>query len=275
MERLYIIPARDRIEESLSLEMEYGAAFEYNDFCQPTLVDDPVWLENTLAFYEGLKRNRQNDMLHGAFLDITIHSDDPCILRVSAMRVRQSMDIALRLGVRGVVFHTNFIANFRNEGYRQGWLQKNAAFWSELLREYPSLDIYIENMFDAEPELLVLLAERMKHEERFGVCFDYAHAAISPTPLQVWVEALAPFVKHVHINDNDRISDLHEQVGSGCIDWAEFNLLMRKHKIGASVLIESPNPESQRKSLEYLKARALFPFEGGSGGVFINKNYGK
>ncbi|MDO4565588.1 MAG: sugar phosphate isomerase/epimerase [Clostridia bacterium] len=260
MEKLYIIPSRDRIEESLELAAEYGAAFEYNDFYLPELMDDPLLLERAIAFYEALDRDRSRDMLHGAFLDITIHSDDPCIFRASDMRVRQSMDIASRLGVFGVVFHTNFIANFRSRDYRSGWVQKNAEFWSRLIAEYPALNVYIENMFDSEPELLALLAEELKKEERFGVCFDYAHAAVSPTPLSEWTATLAPYVKHLHINDNDLLADLHQEIGTGSIDWEEFDRLMRGSKIHASVLIETADPNKQRRSLEYMQKHRLFPF---------------
>lgn len=57
-------------------------------------------------------------------MDICIDSQDPLIFHASDVRVRQSMDIAMRLGVHAVIFHTNHIANFRLKSYREDWLKK-------------------------------------------------------------------------------------------------------------------------------------------------------
>ena len=42
--------------------------------------------------------------LHGAFLDVTVFSDDSLIARASDYRVEQSLTIAKRLGVEGLYF---------------------------------------------------------------------------------------------------------------------------------------------------------------------------
>ena len=133
-------------------------------------------------------------------MDICIDSQDPLIFHASDVRVRQSMDIAMRLGVHAVIFHTNHIANFRLKSYREDWLKKNSAYWRRLLAEYPALTVYLENMFDEEPDLLRRLAEDLSDEPRFGVCYDMAHAYLSQTPLTDWNQALLPYVCHLHIN---------------------------------------------------------------------------
>ena len=40
MEQLHIIPDRSRIGETLELAEDYHAAFEYNDFFNPAVLDD-------------------------------------------------------------------------------------------------------------------------------------------------------------------------------------------------------------------------------------------
>ena len=82
----------------------------------------------------------------------------------------------MRLSVRAVIFHTNHIADFRLESYREGWLKKSGAYWRRLLAEYPALTVYLENMFDEEPELLRRLADDLSDGPRFGVCYDMAHS---------------------------------------------------------------------------------------------------
>ena len=91
MKSLYIIPKRDNIEESLRLSKEYNAYFEYNDFFIPAVLDDEEKKKELISFYKSLPRDRSRDTLHGAFLDVTLHSSDAKIREVSEFRVRQSM----------------------------------------------------------------------------------------------------------------------------------------------------------------------------------------
>ena len=72
-------------------------------------------------------------------------------------------------------------------------------------------------MFDEEPELLRRLADDLSDGPRFGVCYDMAHAYLSQTPLTEWNQALLPYVRHLHINDNDKTQDTHRPVGSGSL----------------------------------------------------------
>ena len=75
------------------------------------------------------------------------------------LRVRQSMELAARMKLRGVVFHTGRLANFRVASYLDNWREQNAVFFTELARQYPSQQIYMENMFDEAPDILAGLAE--------------------------------------------------------------------------------------------------------------------
>ena len=262
MAQLLIIPDRKNIQQSLDLARQYDAAFEYNDFFWPPLLENEIAIQDAVDFYRSLPRDRSRDTLHGVFLDITPHSDDPQIAAVSRRRIRQSLDIAAALGVKGVVFHTNFIPNFRDEKYMDNFVARNAALWRELLADYPTLEIYIENMFDETPDLLARLAAAMADHPRFGVCFDYAHAMVfgQKAPIGQWVAALAPYVRHMHINDNDFSVDRHWAVGSGRIDWQEYQRFMTETQADRSVLVEVSAPGTREQSLRYLRENGLYPF---------------
>ena len=121
--RLYeIIPDSSNIRRSLDLAEKYGAVFEYNDFMLPGYLDDRAECRRKLIFYKSLGRDCSNDTLHGAFIDISVHSEDSLIRKVSRFRVRQSLEIAQEMGVRGVIFHTGLLASFndKNTG-KAGW----------------------------------------------------------------------------------------------------------------------------------------------------------
>lgn len=260
MNELYLIPDYDRIEDSLELSHRYGAHFEYNDFFNPSFLDDEGRLRKRIDFYKALDRDRTRDILHGSFLDVTVHSEDKRIRDVSAFRIRQSMDIAAELGIRGVVFHTNQIPNFKTPGYVRHWVDSNRDFWKLLLEEYPTLEVFIENMFDEEPDMLHRLAVEMREQERFGVCFDYAHACAFGGNIERWAELLLPFTKHIHINDNDLKVDMHQSIGKGSIDWVQFSDLLRKSRADSSVLIEVNGLRKQEESLQYMKEYGIYPF---------------
>lgn len=272
MSKLYLVPDRKDMERMCALATEYGCAFEYNDFFLPKVMDDVGEQENIIADYrkyrQGIAADRfaeqlfSKDTMHGAFLDVAIHSEDPLIGGASMLRVRQSMEIAKSMGLKGVVFHTGRLAGFRAADYLRNWRDRNAAFFMEIAQQYPKQQIYMENMFDEAPDMLAELAEKMQGVDNFGVCLDYAHAMLfSECPGREWIETLAPYIRHMHINDNDLQDDLHLAVGAGQLDWQEFDRLVRQYRIEAPVLVEVNGYEAQRESLAYMKSHGIYPTE--------------
>lgn len=259
MSRIYLIPSRSEIEQLNRLAKEYDCGYEYNDFYEPEVLGDPKKQEEIIEYYARYRSDFSRDTMHGAFLDITIHSADPLIRDASILRIRQSMEIAKRMGLRGVVFHTARLAGFRVDYYLKNWLKVNREFFRRLAEEYPDQEIYMENMFDEAPDVMAELAGRMEDVKNFGICLDYAHATLTGCPQEEWVETLAPYIRHMHINDNDLMDDLHRPVGTGKIDWGLFDRLMREHKVDTSVLVEIKGYEGQKRSLEYMKEHGIFP----------------
>ena len=177
MSKFLIIPQINNIDESLKLAEKYGFGFEFNDFFFPDVLDDKSRTDELIEKYKACGLPEYCTM-HGAFFDVLIFSDDREIRRISEMRIRQSLDIARRLEVKGVVFHTNHTPHITTKLYLNNWLDRNEDFWRRILAEYPDVRVYMENMFDDSPRLLSLLASRMADVSSFGVCFDYAHAVI-------------------------------------------------------------------------------------------------
>lgn len=251
---MLIIPDCSKIEESLKLARDCGLGFEYNDFYLN--LDDKQAIEEKIAFY---RRNLppRGSTLHGAFYDVVIGSADARIRAVSRQRVEESVGICKRLGARAVIFHTNTIANFRLQSYCENWLEENAAYYSGILAANPEIDLYIENMFDQTPDLLKSLAERLSVYPNFGVCLDFAHACLSQTGIERWVEPLAPYIKHIHLNDCDGLEDNHLALGRGVLDIPGFFALLEQYRVSGSILLEVKGTERQRESLDYLRARDL------------------
>ncbi|MCR4755037.1 MAG: sugar phosphate isomerase/epimerase [Lachnospiraceae bacterium] len=250
--RWSIIPDFNNIEEFVALADEYDAAFEYNDFFEPTVYEDKAEMERRIEKYLSLDRDRSKDTLHGVFYDIAVLSRDTVIRQHSRELVKMSMDVASRLGCRGVVFHTGLLAGLNTEGYIGGWISGMCGFLRELAGEYKSLEIYVENTFESYPDIFKALMDRMNGIDNVGLCLDYAHAALTTTSEDVWYEALAPFIRHMHLNDNDLISDLHLAAGDGNIDYVRFKDLMERFDTEGRILLEVNGIDKARRSLEYM-----------------------
>lgn len=239
------IPDIRHLEEWTELKIP----FEYNDFMLPGILEQKHELKERIKQYLSVERDRREDTIHGPFLDITVHSSDSMIYKASDYRIRQVCEIALELQAKAIILHTNFIPNFYEPNYRRGWVDRNEAYMRKLLEDYPGLQVYMENMFDEEPDCLAALAKRMEGE-RFWVCLDLAHAHISKTEIEIWQEMCRPYVAHYHINDNFGKIDEHLPIGEGNIPWESVLPEMKKQ---ASVLVEVSSLEKYKKSVEYLK----------------------
>ena len=251
MKQVLMIPDCNRPMEAIKLAQQYHLGFEYNDFFEPAVLDDQQRQEEVIQLYQSFSLP-EYCTLHGAFFDVIPFSPDAKIKEISHLRINQSMDIAKRLGAKGVVFHTNYNPFLNTSAYVQKWIEQNIAFWSDMLQRNPQISIYLENMFDTTPDLLYELSDALSKYQNYGICLDYAHAAISKTAPDEWAKRLGRFVKHIHINDNDLVSDLHLAWGDGKMDRMGFYRSYEEYMGDASVLVEMSSMEYTKRSLDKL-----------------------
>jgi len=246
-----IVSREDRLEEYLELAKLYNAGFEINDFFNPQLLDDIERQQAVIERYQAVGLPEGSTM-HGAFLDVTVFSNDPKIRQVSELRIRQSMEIGRTLGVKGVVFHSNWNPMVYGEVYENQVVDRTVECFARMLEEYPDIEIYLENMFDSTPRILLEISRKLAVYSNYGICLDYAHANVYGTDVSEWVRELAPYVKHLHINDNNLQQDQHLAVGSGDIEWKKFRIYCQELFSDCSILIETTKLEDQKISFEYL-----------------------
>ena len=103
MPKFLIIPKISNLDESLKLAEEYSFGFEYNDFFIPDTMDDKQKKKEIISIYKSVKLSSYNTM-HGAFFDIIVFSEDKKIRDVADYRIRESIETALEIGAKGVVF---------------------------------------------------------------------------------------------------------------------------------------------------------------------------
>lgn len=250
--RLHLIPDANNITESLKLSERFDASFEYNDFFIPDLLDDKEALKARIDMYKSLDRDRTKDTLHGVFFDICVNSSDSKIRKISCERMESGLMIASELDCKGVIFHTNTIPGFETPFYLNGWLSAHEEFYTKMCEKYSNLNIYVENMFDYKPDMLLRLAQKLENVSNFGVCYDVSHSHVHDISMNEWMVKLAKYIKHLHINDNYGKNDEHNALGDGTIDWDEYFKLINELLINASMLVEVKSFEAQRSSFDYL-----------------------
>lgn len=252
MKQILIIPDRNHLQECLELAKKYQLGFEYNDFFFPDVLDNENLKEKMIHEYTQ-KELPEYCTVHGAFFDVIPFSVDKKIQEIADLRVRQSIDIARKIGAKAIVFHTNYNPFLNSDAYIQKWIDVNEIYWSCVLEENADMNIYLENMFDCSPDILLELSKRLSKYNNYGVCLDWAHAALSNVAPEIWAEYLGKYVKHVHINDHDGISDLHLAWGDASIKREIFYEIYEKYLKGATILIETSSMENKLRSLEMLQ----------------------
>lgn len=245
-------PQFNELEQFTEFVQNNDLALEYDDFFSPNIYENEEEINRRIAGYCTLDRDRSQDTLHGAFLGLDIAASDYVLRDRSRKLYEQSMEIAAKLGVKGVVFHTGLIGNLRVDYYINNWLKESEDFFRYLTSKYPSLEIYLENSFEQEPNTMVALAEKMDDVKNFGLCLDYAHAVLTTTPVDTWCKAFAPYLKHMHINDNDLKNDLHLVPGEGSVNFDKYFSLMKKNQINVPTLLEVSGFDKATRSYKYL-----------------------
>ncbi|MCR5308180.1 MAG: sugar phosphate isomerase/epimerase [bacterium] len=251
MEKLLMIPRINELEENLKLRDKLGIGFEFNDFFIPSLLDDKVELEKRIKAY---KEIGGYNTIHGVFFDICFNSSDELIKNASYTRARQTLQIATELGCKKIVFHTNYIVGFNSVDYKKMWVDRNAIAYKTFLKEFPNIEILVENMFDENDTLILRLLEAVD-DPRFRMCFDVAHANLSEESIDDWYYNCKKYISHIHINDNLGDSDAHLAIGYGNIDYDYVVRLLNEFK--GTVLIEVKTTEDFLKSLECLLQKGL------------------
>ncbi len=252
MNDFLVVSFAGTLKEHAEIAQKYHVAFEINDFYDPDVLDRPDRIDELIKQYEQIGVP-QGSTMHGAFFDVILHSRDKVVRENARKRMRQSMEIAKRMGLGAVIFHTNYQPCIVGEGYMQSVIRENVVFLKELLEEYPMIPIYLENMFDDTPDLLVEISKQLQEYSNYGVCFDYGHACVYGSDIDYWVQRIAPHTKHLHINDNDLKRDLHLALGSGEINWEQFRDYYQRYFSQCSVLVEVYGVEEQAASLEFLE----------------------
>ena len=87
-----------------------------------------------------------------------------------------------------------------------------------------------------------------------GHCFDIGHWFLfSEVPIDEWLDAMGPYLRHLHLHDNTGKSDAHLPVGEGKIDFPRFFAALAQRSLAPSITLEAHKPRHLRRSSEAVR----------------------
>lgn len=195
-------------EYGLGLEIaEYSTAWNMDRRFEVT---DPRVKESL----KGISRS----ILHAPVNELFPCAVDEKARELAACRYRQAIDLAEGYGSHKIVIHGGYTPWF----YHPAWyVSQSIAFWKDFLKENPDVNIVLENVLETTPDLIVDIVEGV-NDPRLRMCFDVGHInAYSYVPILDWLETCAPWIGHIHINNNDGREDQHSGLHEGSVPMKE------------------------------------------------------
>ena len=194
---------------------EFGVAIELDQYCQAENMDGDkaakieAMIRKDLRQYKGL-------VLHAPFNELFPAAIDPQARALAMKRYQQAAALAHAFGIRKMVVHSGYMPHV----YFKEWhIPRSVEFWTQFMADQPEdFEICIENVLDDEPDMMVAIAKGCD-DPRIGLCYDVGHAnIISDRGQDEWLRTMAPYLKHLHIHNNDGEKDYHRGLTEGNLD---------------------------------------------------------
>ncbi|HHV42000.1 MAG TPA: sugar phosphate isomerase/epimerase [Clostridiaceae bacterium] len=221
--------------------IKYGLGLEITDFAVAAILDKDL-SDKICQFQEILTKINCPSILHATYMEITPAAIDPAVLRLTYSRYLQAYQIARKLGINRIVYHTGYTPQI----YHRCWMKERAIeFWLDFIDQLaPDVEILWENVLEQDPYLQLEICQAI-NDSRFRACLDLGHAnsVNSSYSLTEWISALAPCLSHVHLHDNNGLQDSHLDLGKGSIDLEAILDHLFSLCPGISVTLEVPEPE--------------------------------
>ena len=194
-------------------------------------------------------------VVHAPWAGINIATPDPVLRRTVLKRLEKSVVYAGQLGCRLWIFHPGSRTGLSHFYPKKDW-KLNLESVRTLLRiaRREDVDVAIENTPEPFPSLMKGVDDFHRFYEELnddlGMVLDVAHANLN-RQIQDFLTQFSKKIVHIHVSDNDGISDLHLGIGYGNVDWKKFAKLAKTADYGKLVVIEST--DHTEESIQFLR----------------------
>lgn len=198
--------------QAAALARQWHVGYEITAFSYAPMLDAPETAERVRRDMAGVERF----WLHAPFAELSPCAIDPLVRQVVEKRLLQAAETASSLGVTRMVCHGGFIPHVY---FPEWYVEQSVLFWRALLDKLPKgMTLALENVMESSPETLVQIAAGVD-DPRLSLCLDVGHAntCVSTTPPLEWIAPMSPWLRHVHLHNNEGDTDLHQPLGEGSI----------------------------------------------------------
>jgi len=197
---------------------------------------------------------------HGPFHNFAVAGNDAHIAEYSFQALSAGIEAARILGSPLMVFHTGYIPQIPAHK-RDKWMDVFCGKLGQLLETAADNRIVLamENTYEPDTSLFEEIFARIQHPF-LGMCLDTGHAAcFGKVPVVQWVERFSEQIVHLHISDNDGISDLHWPPGKGVVSLSTLlgPLLARGARPSVTFEVELDEAKASNDYLNRVLAAAL------------------
>jgi sugar phosphate isomerase/epimerase len=197
--------------------------------------------------------------LHGPFYDLAPGGMDKSILKATRGRLKEIFDLIPVFEPLSIVCHTGYDRKRYHE-VEDEWLDTALETWAPLVQHLQGTQttLMLENVYERTPRIFSKLFNGL-NTEKVGFCFDLGHMNVfSETNMEGWLKALGPFLKELHLHDNDGISDDHLAIGAGKIDFESLFEYMEENPLRPIITLEAHKKTWFWHSLEALSRSERF-----------------
>ncbi|WP_051617289.1 sugar phosphate isomerase/epimerase family protein [Desulfonatronovibrio hydrogenovorans] len=191
---------------------------------------------------------------HLPFLDLKPGSLDSFICGASARRLVMAAEQAARYSPDHMIVHSGYQPGVYDDDYSR-WLDNSVSTWEKVLDAAGDVPVYLENVHEQDPthikDVLTELGGRM------GFCLDLGHwfsfgRGKKDQDLNIWLQTLAPYLKHLHLHDNDGSFDQHLGMGAGEIPFVELFAGLEFMDISPTFTLEPHTTQDFFQSLDFM-----------------------
>ena len=243
-------PYRQLVDKYLGLFLQYGINPEIGF---DALALETASQESMAVMARLMEKQGRTVTFHGPFMDLAPGGLDERIREVTTWRLQRTMELVPVFRPKSVVFHAGY-DDRRYHAHREEWLSWSLATWEPLIRQAEDLGviIHLENVYEQTPEMILALIEKLS-SNNLGFCLDLGHMNVfGEAPMSEWLDALRPYLKEVHLHDNDGSCDAHDPIGSGTVPFGELFQYLRHQNMRPVVTLEPHEEATLWRSLENL-----------------------
>jgi sugar phosphate isomerase/epimerase len=269
MPRFYVnlnLRAADRDPTLFARHMDEGVPPEVG--LDPVLLDakTPSWHAAMVRRLDGAGLPRT---VHLPFFDLQPGSADARIRAASRDRLLSAMDTVAAYKPDRMVGHAAYNRFLYIHSFAD-WAERAADTWAEVLATWPEHPpLCLENTFETDPLTLSgaidALRRRLPEDRagRVGACFDIGHwysfaEGKARRNLAAWLDALTPYLTHLHLHDNDGSFDQHLGPGQGEIPFDALLSELAARDLHPTVTFEPHTPAAYAAALAFVQANPSY-----------------